>query len=358
MMQRPVLASLLGCLIGSALLAPSGAYAGEGDGEGGVADPEPLAGPQIEGVDDGPEQGAARPVDSQRLALAESAPDPAQPPEKERHRLFPLGGRAAIARGYRIPEPWGLGALMVWTDTRFDTRNLSAAVRKGGDPSPDVQMTALPSVTTHRLEGDNRLMGFKADLWLFPGVNFFASIGKVKGNNRIDVDVDLDQVVPFPFCRPAKPCGTVRLPIDTRVSNTTVTLGTILVYGNEKWFVLGTVAKTVSISSKQRSDVESTNLGLRGGTRFRLGENTYLAPYFGANYFDLDTTVKGVVASGPLFEDGEGIHLRYKVDMSARKPWAAVAGFNVELSRHLTFQAELQAGAESTRILASTGVRF
>lgn len=284
------------------------------------------------------------------------APAPDAPPQ--RHRLFPLGGRAAIARGYRIPEPWGLGALMVWNDTNFNSRALSVAVRKGADPAADAELLPLPAVTTSRLEGDNRMMGLKGDLWLFPGVNLFASLGKVRGTNHIDIDIDLDAVVPFPFCRPARPCGTVELPVETKVSNTTVTVGTILVYGNENWFVLGSIAKTVSVSSKKRSDVQSTNLALRAGPRFGLGGDTFFAPYVGGNYFDLDTRVKGIVASGALFEDGEAIHLRYEVDMSARHPLAWVAGFNVELNRHLTFQAELQAGAESTRILASTGVRF
>lgn len=339
MMERLALASL----IGIALWASPAAQAQ------GSATPGPeTPGPEISADD--PQASACPPE------MANDCPRTAPAPERD--RLFPLGGRAAIARGYRIPEPWGIGALMVWTNTNFNSRDLSVAVRKGGAPSADAPLAPLPAVTTNRLEGDNRMLGLKGDLWLFPGVNLFASIGKVKGTNQIDIDVDLDAVIPFPFCRPAKPCGTIRLPVETRVNNTTVTLGTILVYGNEHWFVLGSAAKTLSISSKERSDVESTNIGLRGGPRFKLAENTYFAPYMGANYFDLDTTVKGLVESPAVFEDGDSVHLRYKVDMSASHPWAAVAGFNVELNRHLSFQAEIQAGAESTRILASAGVRF
>lgn len=311
-------------------------------------------------------QDSAAPQDSSSSSepLAASVDTPPAPTElpstekRKRHRLFPIGGRAAIERGYRIPEPWGLGMLMGWNENQFEARDLSAAVRKGADPSTDITLIPLPSVTTDRLEGKTRLLSFKADLWVFPGVNLFASIGKVKGTNKIDVAIDLDQVVPFPFCRPSKPCGTVRLPVETKVDNTTVTLGTILVYGNEHWFLLGSVAKTVSISSKKRSDVKSTTFSIRSGPRFRLGKDTYFAPYLGVNYFDLETTVQGLVASGPLFDDGDGIHLRYNVDMKATHPWAFMSGFSFELNRHLTMQAEVMAGPESTRVLASTGVRF
>ena len=278
--------------------------------------------------------------------------------ETGRKRLFPLGGEAAINRGYRIPEPWGLGILIVKNTNNFNSRDLAVVVGKGNVPSADATLLPLPAVTTNRLEGDNTMYGFKADLWLFPGVNLFASLGKVKGTNLIDVNIDLDAIIPRPFCRPAKPCGSVRLPIETKVDNVTFTVGTILVYGNEHWFALGSVTKTVSISSKDRSDVRSTNVGVRAGPRFRLGEDTYLAPYFGANYFDLDTTVKGVVTSGPVFDDGDAISMRYRVELSASHPWAALAGLNLELNRHLSVQAELQAGEDSTRILTSASVRF
>lgn len=296
--------------------------------------------------------------DEQDVTVPDTKPPESKKTAAEKHRLFPLGGQAAIDRGYRIPEPWGLGAMVVWNDSSFDSKDLSVAIQKGSDPPADAELLPLPQVTTNRIEGDNRMVGLKGDLWLFPGVNLFTSIGKVKGTNRIGVDIDLDALVPFPFCRPAKPCGLAKLPIETKVDNTTVTVGAILVYGNKDWFVLGSAAKTVSISSKKRSDVQSTNVALRGGPRFELAEDRYFAPYFGANYFDLETTVNGIVESGPLFEDGDAIHMRYEVTLKTQNPYAAVAGFNFDINRHLSLQAEVQAGKSSTRVLATTGVRF
>lgn len=321
----------------------------------------PVQSEHLEPVEEASPDPVCRPEDGVRVPLYCSTDNPdaeAGTKVKARKRLFPLGGQAALDRGYRIPEPWGLGVLIVKNANSFSSRDLAVAIGKGSVPPSDAPLVPLPAVTTNRLEGDNTMYGFKADLWLFPGVNLFASLGKVKGTNLIDVNIDLDAVVPRPFCRPAKPCGSVRLPIETDVDNVTITVGTILVYGNEHWFALGSIAKTVSISSKERSDVRSTNLSFRAGPRFRLGENTYLAPYFGTNYFDMDTTVKGLVSSGPVFGDGDAINMRYRVEMSASHPWAALAGLNLELNRHLSVQAELQAGEDSTRVLTSASVRF
>ena len=280
------------------------------------------------------------------------------PPPRKRTRLFPLAAQAAIDRGYRIPEPWGIGVLAVHNKSRFNATELAATVAKGQAPPADAELLPLPAVTAERLKGNTDLISAKADLWLLPGVNLFASIGKVTGRNKIDVAIDLDAVIPRPFCRPAKPCGTIALPIDTKVDNTTITVGTLLVYGNDRWFILGSIAKTVSISSKDRSDISSTNLGARAGPRFHLGGDAYVAPYLGVNYFDLETTVRGVVASGPFFEDGDAVNLRYRVEMSASRPWAGVAGMSIEVNRHLWLQGEVQSGARSTRLIFSTTARF
>lgn len=274
------------------------------------------------------------------------------------NRFFPIGGRRAIERGFRIPEPWGIGAMYVKNHTNFNSQDLSVAVSKGTAPPEDVPLIPLPAVTTRRIESDTEMAGFKADLWLFPPVNVFIAIGKVKGVNEIDVDIDLDELVPAPFCRPAKPCGTINLPFEAEVDNATITLGTILVYGSEDWFISGSAAKTLSVSSKERSDVESTNFAFRGGPRFQVGEDSFVTPYLGANYFDLQTRVRGVVSTGPIFEDGDPVNLRYDVELEASHPWALLVGMNVELTRHVTLQGEVQAGERSTRGLTTVALRF
>lgn len=329
---------------------------------GGTASEQALSGeasagaPQSEGFPNCPP--GADPQALQPVTGCADSPPPSPPVPERRHRLFPLAAGKAIERGYRIPEPWGLGIMTVHSSTQFVSHDLSAAVSKGSPPAADASLIPLPSVTTRKIEGKNTLVGFKGDLWILPGVNVFASLGKVKGNNQIDVAIDLDALIPRPFCRPAKPCGVVQLPVDTKVDNTTITVGTLLVYGTNKWFVLASIAKTVSISSKERSDVRSTNLGLRGGPRFAVGRNSYFAPYIGVNYFDLENRVRGVVTSGPLFEDGDPVSLRYEVTLKARKPWAGVFGGNLELTPHFGLQAELQAGATSTRVLATATLRL
>ena len=50
--------------------------------------------------------------------------------------------------------------------------------------------------------------------------------------------------------------------------------------------------------------------------------------------------------------------MRYAVTLKGSDPWAGIMGASVELTPNLWFQAELQAGATSTRLIGSATFRF
>ncbi|AYO76183.1 outer membrane beta-barrel protein [Sphingobium yanoikuyae] len=299
---------------------------------------------------------ASRPADpAVPVAATEPAPEP--PPEREKYPLLPIGGRAAIERGYHIQRALGASGMLIHNVQNMNSRNLAIAIAKGEDPPVGGPLLEVPFVTTTQMESHSSNTEFKADVWLFPFLNLFAGIGKVKGHVNIGVDIDLDAFVPFPFCRPAKPCGHAQLPFTANVDNTSFTFGSILGYGTNHWFAALSLAKTISVSAKERSDMKMTNIAGRVGPRFALGKDVMLTPYVGANYYDMDVTVSGLVRSGALFEDGDGVGLRYKVDLKSSRPWAAIGGANLELSSHWAMQAEYNWGKDSNRFVLSLTFR-
>lgn len=271
--------------------------------------------------------------------------------------LLPIGAKQAIERGYHIQRAIGGSAMFIHNVQNMKSDSLAVAFAKGQNPPEDATLTPVPFVTTTELESHTTNSEFKADVWLFPFLNLFAGIGKVKGHINIGVDIDLDAFIPPPFCRPAKPCGHVDLPFTGHVDNVATTLGGILGYGNNDWFVALSVAKTLSVSNKDRSNLRTTDMALRAGPRFALGRETILSPYVGANYFDMHATVSGTVQSGPVFDDGDSINLRYSVDLKSSHPWAGIAGFNLELSRHWGMQGEYNRGAQSDRFVLTATFR-
>ncbi|SNS17698.1 hypothetical protein SAMN06295912_102122 [Sphingomonas laterariae] len=293
--------------------------------------------------------------------ISAAAPMPAAdaaPAEAERRRepLFPIWAHQARERGYRIQRAFGMSGMTIHNRQNMDSDNLAVAIAKGTEV-PDGDLLEVPFVTTDKLESHTSNTEFKADLWVFPFLNLFAGIGKVKGHVDVGVDIDLDAFVPFPFCRPAKPCGTMKLPFEAKVDSTAITLGSILAYGSNDWFVAASIARTFSIASGDRSDLTTTDISLRLGPRLHFNESVILTPYVGANYFDFDARVSGVVQSGPAFEDGDPVTLRYRVDLSTHQPWAIINGFNLELSSHFALQAEYNWGEGSDRFILSATFR-
>ncbi|WP_303759627.1 hypothetical protein [Sphingobium yanoikuyae] len=66
------------------------------------------------------------------IATTEPAPEP--PPEREKYPLLPIGGRAAIERGYHIQRALGASGMLIHNIQNMDSRNLAIAIAKGEDP--------------------------------------------------------------------------------------------------------------------------------------------------------------------------------------------------------------------------------
>ncbi len=275
-----------------------------------------------------------------------------------RQRLFPIGADKAIARGHSVPLPFGAGFLLIDNQQKVSASNLAAAIGKGDAPAGDEPLTDLPFVIVKPTRGHTTSTQFKADLWILPALNLFVGIGKAKGDLDVDVEIDLDALFPPPICRPRDPCGALPLSFDAEVDNTTVTLGMLLAYGQSDWFMIATAAHTLSISSKERSNLKSSNFGLRMGPRLKLGGRTNFTPYAGVNYFNLDTTVQGVVRAPGAFPDGDDFVLEYRADIENPDKLSAVLGFNLGLARHWELQAEHDIGSDGHRDVVSLTYRF
>ncbi|MXO59056.1 porin family protein [Altererythrobacter salegens] len=271
--------------------------------------------------------------------------------------LFPIWGKQARERGIVLLPAFGMAGLVVDNRQTLTGENLAIALAKGGTIASDANLADLPFVVPTKLKSHTTNYQFKADLWVFPFLDVFATIGKTRGKMDIAVDIDLDAFVPFPFCRPAKPCGIINLPFEADVNNTTFTGGAIAAYGSDHWFISASAAKTIAVAKKDRSDIQTTDLGVRGGPRFNLGGDVVLSAYVGADYFDFKTRVTGQLVTGPLFDDGDPLAMKYELDLRASKPWAAIMGGNLQFGRHWTMQGEYNLGQGSNRFTVSLTFR-
>ena len=269
---------------------------------------------------------------------------------------LPIGRERALARGYELPRTFGLTAMVVGNRQKLDARDLAVAVGTAADVTGRA-LVPVPFVTTDQIKAHNQVVDVKADVWLFPYLNLFASIGRATGDMDIAVKLDLAAVLPPVLCRPPRDC-TRHLRFRAEIDNTTLTLGGMASYGDDDWFAALLASRTLSMSSRDRSDITSTDVGLRAGPRLKLPANTRLALYAGANYLDLDTTVEGRLTGDVQDPAGEPLTLRYRTNLRNPWIWSALVGANFDFARRWNLQAEQAFGKGGDRTVVTASVRF
>lgn len=278
-------------------------------------------------------------------------------PKPASRSFFPIWADRAAERGVELPLPYGVGIAGVSDTQAVIGDHLSVRLAKGQAPSADVDLISITPVTFDNV-GATKSAQIKADVWLFPFLNVFAAVGKVKGDISIDVVIDEDALLPPPICRPADPCGIKHLYFTTPLENTTTTFGATLGYGSDHWFLALTGTQTIAVADTDRSDIKSTDIGLRVGPRLRTHDWFRIAPYVGVDYTRMNTEVRGVASLDDAFPDGDGLYVRYDARVRNEDEKILIIGANAELGRHFDLQAEYGHSDGGDRIIVSTSYRF
>jgi hypothetical protein len=278
-------------------------------------------------------------------------------PVQERVRRLPLWSEQARARGVVLPPTFGIGVVAVRDRQGVFGDSLLVSVAKGEPPPADVELVSVPSVSFDNV-GSTDSVQVKGDLWLLPFLNLFVSLGKVEGDIAIDVVIDVDDLLGPPACRPAEPCGIKHLFFNSPLDNTIVTLGGTAAYGSERWFAAATLSRTVSIADKDRSDVSTSNFGVRVGPRLRVGNRFQVDPYVTVNWFKLDTRVQGTTGLPGAFPDGDDLSVRYDAHVENVDDYSLGVGVNAGLDSGLALQAEYGYAPHGERFLLTIVQRF
>ncbi|WP_139188567.1 autotransporter outer membrane beta-barrel domain-containing protein [Aliiruegeria lutimaris] len=271
-------------------------------------------------------------------------------------RLFPLLGEEAINRGYALPLPIGLTLLGVDNVQEQNLSNLSVTLGKGFEPSKD-DLKETPFVSFENVRSSTRSKQLKADVWVLPFLNLFATVGQLDGEVGLDVLLDLADIGPLP--PGAGLPDNLRLNFTANIDAVTTTVGAIGVYGIGNWWGSLNAAHTITVSSNSETDIRSTTAGLRVGRRFEFGNGHMASPYLGASYLDVDTVIEGVYKVEDAFDDGDDLNIRYKVRQENVNKYSAVLGLNLGFRNGTSVQAEFNRnGGGDERVVLSATYRF
>lgn len=295
-------------------------------------------------------------------------PEKPEPPSEPvvYDRKFPIGGQEAIERGFGLPLPWGLSVIGVHNQQNQTIESVSVALGRNVFPPSDRPLIDIPFVDALSASTTTSEQ-VKLDLWVLPFLNVFASVGRVRGDVDLTVNVNLEDIgevcvenpIPLrpPICVGNNLSGTVVLPFVTRVNRQSFSFGTTGVYASGRWFGTATAAFTVTRGEKS-SDIKSLTAGARFGRRFVFGGGHMFSPYFGVSYLDIETRVSGRTQMGNFFPNGDSINVNYEASIENTDKLSGVLGFNVNFRNGVALQAEWNKNGGSERVVATIQKRF
>jgi hypothetical protein len=244
--------------------------------------------------------------------------------------FLPLMKDEALARGYELPLPFGVG--LVYNYLERDIKVTDVRIGIDGQPPRSVSRFLDLGSNSHVNAGL-----VKADVWLLPFLNVYGLVGYIDNESTSIGQVTLPRGQSF----------SVEIP--TKIDGVVGGLGLTLAAGYKQFFVVGDVNYSqtdMGFDDRFRALVASVRTGWNG----KIGPIP-LRLWIGGAYWDTANTAASTVES-----PGIGL-VSFEADQGPRNPWNATVGLSVVLQQHWDVFAEYGFNFDDVHIVA-TGFTF
>lgn len=253
-------------------------------------------------------------------------------------RRLPFMAQKVIDLGYDLPLPYGIGITYADVNQDMFLGALQVGINGGAKESFDW-------VSFENASADSESVQLKLDAWLFPFMNVFGLVGKVRGKAPLDVLIDgngmLDQLGIDCSTPPPNPqCAILqdknfKLSIQAPFSGNTYGIGTVLAGGWNNWFVA--IPFNVTYADMDTTDTDGLAITVtpRFGRVINLGGAGNLALYAGGNYLNAELTVTGTVS-----DPGNNFVVDYTIEQKNADEWNLLLGGNWDINKRWSWSAE------------------
>jgi hypothetical protein len=271
------------------------------------------------------------------VILSESVADSvsAAQPAKRWGDRFPLMKDEALARGYDLPYPYGVGAVYTYIDRLIQVTD----VRIGVDGSPPRSVSQYVELGSRSWVNN---LNAKLDVFVLPFLDVYAILGTVKNQSTTKAHV----VVPKPPAIGGSWEFDTEIPtkLDGFVSGAGVTLAA----GYAAYFLTvdGTYAQTdIGFDDAFKAGIVAVRTGWNGKVRARNAQ-----VWLGGTYWNTTTTAQGT-------EDVPGVgHVVFEADQGPLHDTNWNLGTNVWFGKSWQAVADYGFNFDDVRILTLAGV--
>lgn len=307
------------------------------------------------------------------LPAAQHTEVPKAKPQPE-HRLLPIWGDEARARGYDLPEPFGIGFNYMNMRQNIDVDSIQfSGLSLGKTPLP----SNLFNIDVGKTREKSKTETLRLDTWVLPFLNVYGIVGHTKGSSLSQVSVDADPSQQKGFLdkfiartvHGMNKSGQLRdLDFKLDFKGTTYGAGFTLVGGYENWFTSVDTNYTRTNFDILDGQISALTVSPRVGYRFLvpgISGQSHLNLWVGTMYQDVQQRFKGSLSDLKMpaelqslmmmaNKNGEG---RFDVKQHLQSPWNVLIGTQYEITKHFNLLTEF-GFSERNSFMVSGEYRF
>lgn len=274
-----------------------------------------------------------------------NSPGDAEPPPPHWSGL-PIWGAEAVARGYQVPLPFGIGLTAYSARQPVNLQDLQL----GRSPNPPVSVTSFLQI--NRVDTAQQNVSARFDVLVFPFLDVYAVAGYTTGSTKGLIQVP---AVPTLDLTPRQ------LQLNASFRGPTYGLGATVQGGTRISESPELIAFAVADINQTKTDLSFSNEQLLAGTKPKA---TVFAARLGLSGFVASST-KGAMWAGAMYQRIQqevagsvaGTDLQFIVIQQAAHPWNTLLGGLLEFGRNWGILVEGGLGPRLS-VLAGVGYRF
>ncbi|MGO2343646.1 hypothetical protein [Vibrio litoralis] len=297
--------------------------------------------------------------------------------------VLPFGGQQAIYNGYDLPLPFGISFLYTQVQQHQNISNIQVGANSlGGNLSIPMSDIHPDLFRFDNFYTDTKTPQVKVDAWVLPFLNVFATVGKLKGEADLDMNIGgerlLNQVGQhINSCKPGvagAACRAFRSKLSgalgrdypihatAELDGYTYTFGALIAGASGRWFYTMPVSYTQTRMKKTTVDGNTINIQPRVGYGFDLDYGTKLSLYTGAGYMKTSQDIFGSFSLDKrqaIDDINADNSLPFSVHQENQKPWAGIIGLALDVNQYLSADLEYTGlGGDRKQFLFMFNTRF
>lgn len=279
-------------------------------------------------------------------------------------RALPFLAQQVIDLGFELPRPYGAQLIGYWQEQDLILDNLSLSIDGGEYQDIDFVDFGIPTV-------ENTTAQAKLDAWLLPFMNVYVSLGQFTGDGTIPLAVEGRDLLDFlglgRLCgggvlEPAFCSRILTAVAEPEYNGDAVAMGMNLAMGWSDYFVTLPISYAWTDVDIINETVTAWNISPRIGYLHEFRNAGSIALYTGATWLKAEVDLSGTVVfdtpGSGIAEIGDQTTLDFVIRQSNRDRWNYLLGFNWELSRAWSLQAEVGFGGSRENAIVSGTYRW